>query len=141
MGKTLVAAALALLAGLFVGGIKPRMELKRVRAELEQARAASQRGAGSAALPLALGVGSLVAAQQQAQGGADRRAGPKPPRFVDATPGVPEPAGANPKTEVSGLAAAKTAADLRAAQYRAAFLQEAKLSPRAQAAFDKPSPA
>jgi hypothetical protein len=79
MGKLLVAGALAVLLGVFVGGVGPRAELRRARAEIAELKAAAARGGGAAALPLALGVGSLVAAQQRA-----RAQTPGPPRFVPA---------------------------------------------------------
>jgi hypothetical protein len=143
MGKLLVVGALALLVGVFVGGVGPRAELRRSQAEVAELRTAAARCGGAAALPLALGVGSLVAAQQRA-----RAQSSAPPRFVPADPrgGPPAPdpdrggrgdAGAGRLLDGQALAAARTAADLRAAQYRAAFVQEAQLPAAGQAAMDQ----
>ncbi len=149
MGKLLVVGALALLVGVFAGGVGPRAELRRSQAEVAELRAAAARCGGAAALPLALGVGSLMAAQQRA-----RAQSPAPPRFVPADPqgGPPAPdpeqrpaqgdrgrgdAGAGGRFEGQALAAARAAADLRAAQYRAAFVQEAQLTAAGQAAMDQ----
>jgi hypothetical protein len=147
MGKSLVVGALALLLGVFVGGLGPRAELRRARAEVAELKAAAARGGATAALPLALGLGSLVAAQQRA-----RAQAPGPPRFVPADPrggpSAPDPdprpahpergdAGAGPRFDSKALAAAQAAADVRAAQYRAAFVQEAGLPPAGQAAMDQ----
>ena len=147
MGKLLVVGALALLLGVFVGGLGPRAELRRTRAEVAELKAAAARGGATAALPLALGVGSLMAAQQRARGRA-----PGPPRFVPADPrggpSAPDPdprpahaergdAGAGRRFDGKALAAAQAAADVRAAQYRAAFVQEAGLPPAGQAAMDQ----
>ena len=68
--KTVVAAAIALLAGLFFGGMGPRSELRQVKKELAEAKEAAARARSSAALPLALGMGSLMAAQDRAQAAA-----------------------------------------------------------------------
>src|SRR5687767_12906626 len=89
--KTVVAAAIALLAGLFFGGMGPRSELRQVKKELAEAKEAAARARSSAALPLALGMGSLMAAQDRAQ------AAP-PPRFVVPDGGVTaaQPAGQRP---------------------------------------------
>jgi hypothetical protein len=145
MGKLLVVGALALLVGVFAGGVGPRAELRRSQAEVADLRAAAARCGGAAALPLALGVGSLVAAQQRA-----RAQAPAPPRFVPADPqgGPPAPdpdqddrgrgdAGAGRSLDGKALAAARAAADVRAAQYRAAFAQEAQLTEAGQAAMDQ----
>src|SRR4051812_44397465 len=64
--KTVIIAAAALLAGLFLGGLGPRAELRRTKQELAEAKAASKQGIGSA-LPLALGMGGLMAARERAR--------------------------------------------------------------------------
>lgn len=147
MGKLIVAAALALVAGIFIGGVGPRAELARVRKDLEAARAEANRGGGAGALPLAaLGLGGLAAAQREAR---DRAEELPPPRFQPvpehpAPGGEPEEraerrrqrpdGGGNPFESAEALSAAKAAASLRAAQYREAFFQEARLSTQGQAA-------
>jgi hypothetical protein len=129
--KIVVAAAIALLAGLFFGGMGPRAELRQVRKELAEAKEAAARARSSANLPLALGMGSLMAARDRAQ---------SVPRFVvpDGS-AAPEP----PRERSDGgrarrlfgdggaqaFAAMKSAADLRAAQFRTAFVEEAGLTP------------
>jgi hypothetical protein len=137
--KTVVAAAIALLAGLFFGGMGPRGELRQVRKELAEARENAARARSSAALPLALGMGSLMAARDRAQ---------SVPRFVAPDGGAP--AAASPPRErpeggrarrlfgdggVEAFAAAKSAADVRAAQFRTAFVDEAGLTPEKEQAF------
>jgi hypothetical protein len=147
MGKLIVVAALALVAGIFIGGVGPRAELARTRTELELARSAAARGGASSALPFALGLGGLVAAQKEARERAE--AAPAPPRF-QPPPQHPEPGGAQaaeaPARAAGGedggrsfagpeaFAAARTAAALRAAQYREAFFHKAQLSREGQAA-------
>jgi hypothetical protein len=148
MGKLIVVAALALVAGIFIGGVGPRAELARTRTELELARSAS-RGGGASALPFALGLGGLVAAQNQARERA--QAAPAPPRFQQPpehpAPGEARAAevpggegagddGGNPLGGPEVFAAARTAAALRAAQYREAFFHKAQLSREAQAAVN-----
>jgi hypothetical protein len=144
MGKLIVAAALCLVLGIFIGGVGPRAELARTRNELELARS-NARGGGASTLPFALGLGGLVAAQKQAQ---QRQADPAPPRFQP--PAEPAQPGGGPAAEARAddpgegegqslrgpevFAAARTAAALRAAQYREAFFARAQLSPENQAA-------
>lgn len=142
-GKTIVIAAAALLLGLFVGGLAPRAELVRVKADLAAAEARQKRGAGAAALPLALGLGSLAAARERATAaGPPDSAGAagvkRVPRFVppDPTSGGPAEKHHGPFHDPDSFAAAKTAADLRAAQYREAFLEAARLTPEARTAFE-----
>jgi hypothetical protein len=136
--KTVVAAAIALLAGLFFGGMGPRAELRQVKKELADAKEAANRARSSANLPLALGMGSLMAARDRAQ---------SVPRFVvpDAGAGAADP----PRERSDGgrarhlfgdggaqaFAAMKSAADLRAAQFRTAFVEEAGLSPEKEQTF------
>jgi NTP pyrophosphatase (non-canonical NTP hydrolase) len=128
IGKTIVIAAAALLLGIFIGGLGPRAELAETKVALQEAEARGKQG-GGASLPLALGLGSLAAARERAN---QAEAGPRRvPRFVapDTAPGEPRPdAGrsfrfGDPET----FAAAKAAGDVRAAQFRAAFIDEAKL--------------
>src|SRR5436190_672942 len=78
--KIVIPVALALLFGLFLGGLGPRAELARAKKELADAKEAAAREGSGASLPLALGVGGLVAAAERArdQGETARR----PPRFV-----------------------------------------------------------
>jgi hypothetical protein len=145
MGKLIVAAALSLVVGIFIGGVGPRAELARTRKELELARGDARGGAASS-LPFALGLGGLVAAQKEAQ---QRQAAQAPPRFQPPAehpqPGE-GPAGEAPRAAEPGeggpeqrrgpevFAVARTAAALRAAQYREAFFARAQLSPENQAA-------
>jgi hypothetical protein len=151
MARTIVIAAAALLLGIFVGGIGPRREVTVVKQELTEAKAAA-RGGSSAAASFALGLGSLMAAQERAREQATRAPGfnPPPPEEAAARRREEQPrparAGADAGVEVRGgpfglgdeasFKAAAAAADLRAAQYRAAFLEEANLSPEQQAAFE-----
>src|SRR5882757_9585988 len=53
--KTVVVAALALLGGLFLGGVRPRAEVRALQKDLAEAKQAGARGGSAAALPLALG--------------------------------------------------------------------------------------
>jgi hypothetical protein len=138
--KVVIAAAIALLAGLFFGGMGPRAELRQVKQELAEAREAAQRARSSAALPLALGMGSLMAARDRAQ---------SVPRFVVPDAGAataerdddPRPDGGRRARRLFGdggaeaFAAMKAAADLRAAQFRTAFLDEAGFSPEKEQSF------
>ncbi|HEY0707482.1 MAG TPA: hypothetical protein VGG33_11830, partial [Polyangia bacterium] len=154
-GKVIVAAAIALLLGIFIGGLGPRAELARAQEARAEAEARA-RQAGGAGLPLALGLGSLAAARAQADRAAsDERT--RVPRFVPSDPNrddVAPDAGANPReiaiarganpvdvdagaaTRRNAFRAAQAAADLRAAQFRAAFLEEARLPPAGVAAVD-----
>jgi hypothetical protein len=103
-------------------------------------------------------VGSLVAAQERAREQAERPR--RVPRFVVGDASI-SASGSSAVDEAADLAggdagaasggrrrrlgfgdeqafqAAKAAADLRAAQYRAAFLEQARLSPVEQTAFDE----
>jgi hypothetical protein len=135
--KTVVMVAVALLAGLFIGGIGPRAELRRKEKELVEARESASRARSSATLPLALGMGSLMAARDRAQ---------SVPRFVSpdggAGPAGPDSRdGGRPRRSWLGdggaetFAALKTAADLRAAQFRTAFAEEAGLTPEKEQAL------
>lgn len=138
--KTVVAAALALLVGLFLGGLRPRAEVRAVQKELAEARQAAARGGSGTALPLALGLGSLVAARDRAR---------SVPRFLVPDGGAGEPAqadgapGQRRRRSMFGdggaerFAAVKAAADVRAAQFRAAFADEARLSPERTKALDR----
>jgi hypothetical protein len=133
--RTVVVGAAALLLGLFLGNIGPKAELRAAKKELEEAKKAGPRA--MAGLPFALGMGSLAAARERAQsvprfvapdGGARAEAEPSRPRerrrfFADG--------GAD------AFAAAKSAADLRAAQFRAAFFEEARLTPERQTAVQQ----
>lgn len=152
--KTVLAAALTLLLGLFLGGLGPRAELRRTRQELAQAREEATRSAG-AGLPAALGLAGLAAARDRAQADARKRV----PRFTTPEKNeAPEPPAGErePRTgsaddsgndggrrrmrlfgDGDGFGAAKAAADLRAAQFRAAFVAEARLDPQRQGALDK----
>lgn len=144
--KTLVVAACALLLGLFLGGLRPRAELRRLERELAEAREAAARADGPDVLPLALGALSAAAGERP-------RGALPPPRFV---PAPPEPAAAAPEPrpgdrpdggprrrffgalrDESSFQAAKAAADVRAAQFRAAFFEQARLAPDKQAAVDE----
>jgi hypothetical protein len=134
--KTVVAAAIALLAGLFLGGMGPRAELRQVKKDLAEAKEAASRARSSATLPLALGMGSLMAARDRAQ---------SVPRFVVPDGGAPEPARDRPDGGrarrmfgdggAQAFAAMKGAADLRAAQFRTAFVDEAGLTPEKEQTF------
>jgi hypothetical protein len=142
--RTVVIAAVALLAGLFVGGIGPRAELRQAQRDLAEAKENAARSRSSAALPLALGMGSLMAARD--------RAPALPPRFVvpenqpgkESQPGKDaQPGKGERKRRLLGdggaeaFAAMKTAADVRAAQFRTAFVEEAALTPEKEQTFQK----
>jgi hypothetical protein len=146
--KTVLVGALCLLLGLAVGGLGPRAELQRTRKELAEAREAAASASGAGLLP-ALGLGGLAAARDRAQSRAPV------PRFnpPEKTPEAPDPAvPRDPQRppdqprerrrmrlfgkDGEGFAAAKAAADLRAAQFRSAFIAEARLSPEKQNALD-----
>jgi hypothetical protein len=134
--KMVVIAAVALLAGLFIGGIGPRAELRQVKKELAEAKEAAARARSSATLPLALGMGSLRAARDRAQA---------VPRFVVPDAGAAEPGGAKSDGGrarrlfgdggAQAFAAMKSAADLRAAQFRTAFFDEAGFTPEKEQSF------
>jgi hypothetical protein len=137
--KTVVAAALALLAGLFLGGLRPRAELRQTQKELAEAKEAAARAGSAAALPMALGLGGLLAARDRTR---------TVPRFVTPDGGPPtaeRDEGARTRRRrplfadggADGFTAAKTAADLRAAQFRSAFADEAGLSPDRQGTLDR----
>lgn len=138
--KTVIVAAAALLAGLFLGGIGPRAELRRTKQELAEAKAAAKEGVQSA-LPLALGMGGLMAARDRAR---------SVPRFVipdagasDETASATAEEGGRRRRRLFGdggvetFGAVKAAADVRAAQFREAFMQEANLSAERQATVDQ----
>jgi hypothetical protein len=135
--KTVVVAALALLVGLFLGGLRPRAEVRAAQKELAEVKETAARGGSAAALPLALGLGSLAAARDRAR---------SVPRFLAPDGGAEEPArgdgGHRRRRSMFGegsgerLAAVKAAADVRAAQFRAAFAEEARLSPEHGNALD-----
>jgi hypothetical protein len=143
--KTIVIAAAALLLGIFIGGLGPRAELQETKVALQEAEARSKQNSGST-LPLALGLGSLAAARERANQAAAEGAPKRVPKFV--APDQVEGSGADqPDNQPDGgrkfrfgdpetFAAAKAAADLRAAQFRAAFLEEAKLPPAAAETLD-----
>jgi hypothetical protein len=140
--RTVAAAAVALLAGLFLGGIRPRAELRQAQKDLADARDAAEHGGSAAALPLALGVGSLVAARDRAR---------SVPRFLtpDGGTAASDDDESNRGERRRGrrgwfgdagaerFAAVKAAADVRAAQFRAAFVDEAHLSPERQTTLDQ----
>jgi hypothetical protein len=154
--KTVLVGALTLLLGIFLGGLAPRAELRRTRQELAAAKEAAASG-GAGLLP-ALGLGGLAAARERAQADARRRVPRFTPQPEKAAPDPvePQPAGARAGEaerekagtdgerrrgrlfggDGEGFAAAKAAADLRAAQFRAAFIDEARLSPERQTALD-----
>jgi hypothetical protein len=149
--KTVLVGALTLLLGLFLGGLGPRGELRRTRKELAEAREAAASSGGAGLLP-ALGLGGLAAARDRAQADGRRRV----PRFnpPENAPPPEQPAasdhpraggdtdtGAESRGGLFGgdreaFAAAKATADLRAAQFREAFISEARLSPERQTALD-----
>jgi hypothetical protein len=135
--RTVVVGAIALLAGLFLGGMGPRAELRQARKDLADAKESATRARSSAALPLALGMGSLMAARDRAQ---------SVPHFVTPDGGAEPPGnrpdgGGRPRRSLLGdagveaFAAMKTAADLRAAQFRSAFIDEAGLTPEKEQTF------
>jgi hypothetical protein len=145
--KTVLVGALTLLLGLFLGGLGPRAELRRTRKELVAAKEAAANG-GAGLLP-ALGLGGLAAARDRAQARAsvprfnppekERAAEPPPERAPQApapTENEGEPRRRPRMFDGDGFAAAKAAADLRAAQFRAAFVSEARLSPEKVNALD-----
>lgn len=150
-GKIIVAAAVALLLGIFIGGLGPRAELARTKEALAEAETRAQQAGTS--LPLALGLRSLVEARAQAEQTApgERRDVPRfvPPANDEAPAPPPRPsveieanrtrgdAGTEERrSRADAFRTAKAAADLRAAQYRTAFLDEAKLGPAGVTAVD-----
>src|SRR2546421_12287 len=142
--KTVLAAAIALLAGLFLGGIGPRAELRQAKKELAEAKESAARGGSAAALPLALGLGSLSAARDRARSVPRFRAldGGASPETAASGEGESETRGKHRRSlfgdgGADGFAAAKAAVDVRAAQFRAAFADEARLSPEGQATVDR----
>jgi hypothetical protein len=149
--KTVLVGALTLLLGLVLGGLAPRAELRRARKELAEAKEAAAASSGGGLLP-ALGLGGLAAARDRAQADARQRV-PRfnPPEKTDPSePSAAPPGRGGPGDggdgggrrlrlfgeDGEGFAAAKAAADLRAAQFREAFVAEARLSPEGQAALD-----
>jgi hypothetical protein len=141
--KLVVVGALALLVGLFFGGIGPRADLRQAQKELAEAKEAAARARSSSALPLALGMGSLMAARDRAQ---------SVPRFTTPDAGASsaaEPAASAAPAEerkrrslfgdagAQAFAAMKSAADLRAAQFREAFIEQAGLGPEKEQALQQ----
>ncbi len=144
--KTILLAALALIVGLFLGSLPLRSELRQAKKDLNTAREEAAAASGGGGLSMAaLGLGSLgVARQRRGADGAHAV-----PNFVvpDAgaagtgdngpTTGDGQDAGAEGRRRrgfsAEGMQAAKAAADLRAAQFRAAFFEEARLPPEKQA--------
>lgn len=141
--QTVVAAAAALLGGIFIGGIGPRAELGRTKAALVEAEAKARAASNPNALALMLGVGGLAAAQNGSPGPGSGEA-KRPPRFVptDPPPAPPMDAGTEDgsrrRREFSReqFAAARAAAEIRAAEHRAAFVEAAELGPGATATLD-----
>lgn len=147
--RTIALSAFFLLLGLFLGGLAPRAELRAARKEIAEAREAAERARRSSATPLALGVRSLLEAgrrtpppgPERGAGGAGAASGAAAPRTADDEAGGWEEdddddgqdgAGgrrrrAFPFEDDKALDAAKAAADVRAAQFRAAFLEQARL--------------
>jgi hypothetical protein len=144
MVKTVVIAALSLLLGIFLGGLGPRADLLRARADLADAEARGKQSGAAAALPLALGLGSLAAARGLAEardpGAANELGARRVPRFVPGAEGHAADAEPDPEDHAEKrrqrFAAARTAAELRATQFRSAFVEQAQLSAPAQAALD-----
>ncbi len=157
MGRTIVVAAVALLLGVFVGGIGPRRELSATKKDLDVAKAEAARGGSAAALPFALGMGSLMAAHERTRAQESTASREQRVKAIkNDAPALPDAAvvtardgnhdagvGADAAQRRFGfgddqaMAAAKAAADVRAAQYRAAFFDEAHLTPQKMAAFDE----
>jgi hypothetical protein len=133
--KTVLAAALALLAGLFLGGIGPRAELRRTQKSLEEARAAA-RASSSAALPLALALGPLAAARERAQAPVPHFVIPDGGAQADQRPRKRRSLFGGPDGGTEEFAQAKAAMDLRATQFKVAFSEEARLGPEREAALD-----
>jgi hypothetical protein len=149
--KTILAAALALILGLFLGGMPLRSELRKTKAELSaaklEAEAAREAGAGqgAGALPM-LGLSSLLAAREQ-QISAEEQAA-RVPQFVVPDAGAAAAAGERSGGDAGAdgrrrrgfnlkdLPEVRAAAALRAAQFRSAFLEEAHLSPGQEAEVD-----
>jgi len=155
--RLLLGAALALLLGLFLGGLGPRAELRRVKTELSEARAAADRARGPAALPMALGMGSLFAARDRAA--AAPLVGRRPGGQATAPATAEQPAAERDDDDDDGrrdagadggrrrqrlrdfgdpqaFEAIKTAADLRASQFMDAFLEQARLNADEKARLD-----
>ncbi len=141
--KTVLGATIALLLGVFLGGIGPRGDVRRLEAELaaakkqaEQARATATPGASM--LPSALRALAAAAAEQ----GREPRAAP--PRFLP-----PEPSASAPQSDAGAerrrrgglrpesIAAAKAGAEMMGAMQKAQFFDQARLTPDKQAAFER----
>jgi hypothetical protein len=134
IAKTIVIAAATLLLGIFIGGLGPRAELAETKVALKEAEARSKQTGPSQ--PLALGLGSLAAAREQAN--ANAPAGKRVPKFVTDDPPAKDAERDHPDGgrsfrlgDPETFRAAKAAADVRAAQFREAFLDQARLPPAA----------
>lgn len=131
-----VVAAVALVVGLVIGGIAPRAELRRVQAELEEARSKQGRGVGSD-LARMFGRGGLRAAArgEEAPIVVDPGTAAPPARDDDAAD-APPPPGERRRArlearregedgEPQDLGAVREALELRRTQARAALVEDA----------------
>jgi len=142
--KTVMIPTIALLVGLFLGGLGPRADVRRLAAELVEAKreAEAARACGGerqSLFPVAA-LGALAAAAGQRT-----QAPVPPPRFVKPTGGgaevsVPD-AGAERRRRgrlpAESLAAAKVSVEMVGAMQRAQFFDQARLSVDKQAVFDE----
>lgn len=134
MLKTVVVGALALLLGVFFGSLGPRAEARKLRKELEVARAEADE-AQARPIPML----------PMLPGFAGDRDPLPPPRFAEPARASDSPAadardaGTRDGRFFSSdaFAVAKTAADARAAQFRAAFVEDARLTADEQAALTR----
>ncbi|HEX2570422.1 MAG TPA: hypothetical protein VH877_12765 [Polyangia bacterium] len=156
MMKWVLVGAAALAVGFVLGGYAPRTELEKTRQELAEARARLERGerersawtaglrgllAQRAAAPTVAAAPARVQAVQ-AQGSAAQRE--VPPEDDEEGPGDGGTSGDgggergrfDPK-DPKAFETMRSAAELRAGQYRAAFVEAAHLDARKQQALDE----
>ncbi len=140
--RSVLIGVVALIFGLFLGGLPARRELEKSKAELVRVR--SERERGDAILPLFLGVEGLAKAQREAESGTSAAPERGLPNFLPPpgdgphgsggtdSRGTPD-AGASPET----FETVRTVQGFRAAFARAAFVEKANLGPDTQKHLDE----
>jgi hypothetical protein len=135
--RSVVTGVVALIFGLFLGGLPARRELEKTKAELVRARSEGENTSGI--LPLFLGANGLGRDQGEAAPGEATEPQRRVPNFLkpedgkqdsiamDSQSGPPD-AGASPHTFES----VKTMLKFRAAFARQAFIEKADLGPDTQ---------
>jgi hypothetical protein len=122
--RYVLAAAVALVVGIVVGGLNPRAEVRRLQAEAVQMKEKECRSL----------LGSEIA--RAIQRGQDPAAPPPEPQ-PEGEPAPPPPAQADPEQEQEDdLAEGRTILAARRAQARAALLEGADRSPEQLEGFD-----